>query len=72
MTSEKDRLPVEETEFEKPEDGYEKGFETSSSEIDMVELEAHDDVLTRKMKLINDAIDEIGFTWYHLKLAFLP
>ncbi|KAG2734770.1 hypothetical protein G9P44_002776 [Scheffersomyces stipitis] len=71
MTSEKDRLPVEETEFEKPEDGYEKGFETSSSEIDMVELEAHDDVLTRKMKLINDAIDEIGFTWYHLKLFFL-
>ncbi|KAK6458396.1 inorganic phosphate transporter [Scheffersomyces xylosifermentans] len=37
----------------------------------MVELEAHDDILSRKMKLINDAIDEIGFTWYHLKLFFL-
>ncbi|EDK47340.1 Inorganic phosphate transporter [Lodderomyces elongisporus] len=30
-----------------------------------------DDVLTKKMKLINDAIDEIGFTPYHLKLFFL-
>ncbi|ODV82293.1 inorganic phosphate transporter [Suhomyces tanzawaensis NRRL Y-17324] len=30
-----------------------------------------DMILREKMKLINDAIDEIGFTWYHLKLFFL-
>ncbi|KAI5949572.1 FGR2 [Candida jiufengensis] len=30
-----------------------------------------DEVLHKKMKLINDAIDEIGFTPYHLKLFFL-
>ncbi|KAK6460623.1 inorganic phosphate transporter [Scheffersomyces coipomensis] len=37
----------------------------------MVDLEANDVILMRKMKLVNDAIDEIGFTWYHLKLFFL-
>lgn len=30
-----------------------------------------DEVLSKKIKLINDAIDEIGFTPYHLKLFFL-
>lgn len=45
--------------------------DTLSSDVDMVELEGHDDVLTKKMKLINDAIDEVGFTPYHLKLFFL-
>lgn len=30
-----------------------------------------DSVLNKKLKLINDAIDEIGFTPYHLKLFFL-
>ncbi|EMG47391.1 SPAPB1E7.08c Uncharacterized MFS-type transporter PB1E7.08c [Candida maltosa Xu316] len=33
--------------------------------------ELSDSVLNRKLKLINDAIDEIGFTPYHLKLFFL-
>ncbi|KAK6202542.1 inorganic phosphate transporter [Scheffersomyces amazonensis] len=37
----------------------------------MVDLESNDDILKKKMKLVNDAIDEIGFTWYHLKLFFL-
>ncbi|CAK9442138.1 uncharacterized protein LODBEIA_P58810 [Lodderomyces beijingensis] len=32
---------------------------------------SEDTVLDRKMKLVNDAIDEIGFTPYHLKLFFL-
>lgn len=41
-----------------------------SSERDMVGLDS-DEILHRKMILINDAIDEIGFTWYHLKLFFL-
>ena len=47
-------------------------FEDSTSlEFDMVGLEANDVILHRKMVLINDAIDEIGFTPYHLKLFFL-
>ncbi|WLF81262.1 hypothetical protein PVL30_005059 [Lodderomyces elongisporus] len=45
--------------------------DTTSSEFDMIELEANDAILHHKMKLINDAIDEIGFTPYHLKLFFL-
>jgi MFS family permease len=44
---------------------------SSDNERDMVELEGYDDILTKKMRLVNDAIDEIGFTWYHLKLFFL-
>ncbi|CAL1189364.1 unnamed protein product [Candida parapsilosis] len=53
-------------------DEDEKYFEDStSSEFDMVDLEANDEILHAKMKLINDAIDEIGFTPYHLKLFFL-
>ncbi|EGW30161.1 uncharacterized protein SPAPADRAFT_63768 [Spathaspora passalidarum NRRL Y-27907] len=45
----------------------------SSSEIDldMDDLDGNDHILHEKMKLINDAIDEIGFTPYHLKLFFL-
>lgn len=43
----------------------------SSDDIDMVDLEANDLILHEKMKLVNDAIDEIGFTPYHLKLFFL-
>ena len=46
-------------------------YEDMSSGNDMYELEANDLILARKMKLINDAIDEIGFTPYHLKLFFL-
>ncbi|KAL7663274.1 Major facilitator superfamily (MFS) profile domain-containing protein [[Candida] zeylanoides] len=38
---------------------------------DMSELEGNDAALSAKMRLINDAIDEIGFTPYHLKLFFL-
>ncbi|EMG47672.1 SPAPB1E7.08c Uncharacterized MFS-type transporter PB1E7.08c [Candida maltosa Xu316] len=45
--------------------------DTTSSEFDMVGLEANDMVLHQKMTLINNAIDEIGFTRYHLKLFFL-
>ncbi|KAI5959723.1 uncharacterized protein KGF55_004955 [Candida pseudojiufengensis] len=44
---------------------------TSSENFDMIELEANDEILHLKMKLINDTIDEIGFTPYHLKLFFL-
>lgn len=52
-------------------DEDEKYFEDSTSlEFDMVDLEANDEILHAKMKLINDAIDEIGFTPYHLKLFF--
>lgn len=38
---------------------------------DMYAVEASDQVLVRKMKLVNNAIDEIGFTWYHFKLFLL-
>ncbi|KAI5970737.1 FGR2 [Candida margitis] len=42
---------------------------TLNEETEIYQLK--DEVLTKKMKLINDAIDEIGFTPYHLKLFFL-
>lgn len=40
-------------------------------DLDMIGLEGDDIILHRKMQLVNDAIDEIGFTPYHLKLFFL-
>lgn len=46
-------------------------LESSSFDGDLVELDAGDEVLTEKMRLVNDALDEIGFTPYHLKLFFL-
>lgn len=39
--------------------------------VDMAELDQSDVIMQRKMKLINDALDEIGFTWYHFKLFCL-
>ncbi|KAF6015339.1 hypothetical protein HII13_000276 [Brettanomyces bruxellensis] len=46
--------------------------DSSSSEdetlIDMVEVENDDPALSKKIHLINNAIDEIGFTWWHVKL----
>ncbi|EGW30159.1 uncharacterized protein SPAPADRAFT_63767 [Spathaspora passalidarum NRRL Y-27907] len=44
---------------------------SSISDGDGELYELSDSVLHQKMKLINDAIDEIGFTPYHLKLFFL-
>lgn len=38
---------------------------------DMADLDRNDIIMQRKMKLINDALDEIGFTWYHFKLFCL-
>lgn len=35
---------------------------------DNTAVEATDSVLAKKIHLINDAIDEMGFTWYHAKL----
>ncbi|ODV96013.1 hypothetical protein PACTADRAFT_56605 [Pachysolen tannophilus NRRL Y-2460] len=43
----------------------------SLNEKDMLGLEGDDYVLAKKMSLVNDALDEIGFTPYHLKLFFL-
>lgn len=45
--------------------------DTDVSDQDMVGLEGDDIILHHKMKLLNDAIDEIGFTWYHFKLFLL-
>lgn len=42
-----------------------------TTDLDMSGLYDSDFVLYRKLSLINDAIDEIGFTPYHLKLLFL-
>ncbi|SGZ50203.1 CIC11C00000005253 [Sungouiella intermedia] len=36
--------------------------------MDLTQVEGNDKVLARKMFLINNALDEIGLTWYHLKL----
>ncbi|GME99939.1 hypothetical protein B5S28_g2074 [[Candida] boidinii] len=42
---------------------------TKCSDIDY--LQDSDVVLSKKINIINDAIDEIGFTWYHAKLFCL-
>lgn len=46
-------------------------YAESSSLKDMHADTENDVILTNKMKLINDALDQIGFTPYHLKLFFL-
>ncbi|GME68380.1 unnamed protein product [[Candida] boidinii] len=38
------------------------------TKTDMALVESGDEVLAKKMYLVNNAIDEIGFTWYHAKL----
>jgi len=38
---------------------------------DLLDLESVDPVLNAKMRLVNDAIDEIGFTGYQTKLFVL-
>jgi hypothetical protein len=38
---------------------------------DLLDLESVDPVLNAKMRLVNDAIDEIGFTGYQAKLFVL-
>ncbi|KAK6873457.1 MFS siderochrome iron transporter 1 [Candida tropicalis] len=45
--------------------------ETNSSDFDMIGLEGDDTILHEKIILLNNAIDEIGFTPYHLKLFLL-
>ncbi len=52
------------------------GFERQYSDVsvqkgDLLSLEHVDPVLNAKMHLVNDAIDEIGFTTYQMKLFFL-
>lgn len=42
-----------------------------SIENDNTAVESKDAVLARKIHLINDAIDEMGFTWYHAKLFLI-
>lgn len=43
----------------------------SSHGGDLLDLESTDPVLNAKMRLVNDAIDEIGFTGYQAKLFVL-
>jgi MFS family permease len=38
---------------------------------DMSEMESRDSALSQKIHLINNAIDEIGFTYYHAKLFLI-
>jgi MFS family permease len=47
-------------------DLVEKGESDYSNDLTAVEF--GDLVLQRKIHLVNDAIDEIGFTWFHVKL----
>lgn len=59
---------------EKKEENLELSPNASLSSIeksDASEMELGDSVLTQKMRLINHAMDQIGFTRYHLKLFFL-
>ncbi|KAG7924659.1 hypothetical protein KL925_005090 [Ogataea polymorpha] len=46
----------------------ESGLMPEISKVDNIAVEKKDVVLSKKMYLINNAIDEIGFTWYHAKL----
>lgn len=46
-------------------------FDTSSDSLDLTSLDGNDVVMGKKMRLVNDALDEIGFTPYHVKLFFL-
>lgn len=46
-------------------------FDSSSGSLDLVSLEGNDVVMGKKMRLINNTLDEIGFTPYHVKLFFL-
>lgn len=50
--------------------GSSRGF-FQTGHTDIADLTSQDPVLTAKIKLINDALDEIGFTWYHFKLFCL-
>lgn len=43
----------------------------STQKGDLLDLESVDPVLNAKMRLVNDAIDEIGFTGYQVKLFIL-
>nr|QFR37114.1 MFS transporter [Cyberlindnera americana] len=43
----------------------------SDSNKELADLTSQDPALTAKIHLINDALDEIGFTWYHFKLFCL-
>lgn len=45
--------------------------EISLQKGDLLNLESVDPVLNAKMHLVNNAIDEIGFTPYHAKLFVL-
>ncbi|KKA20327.1 Uncharacterized protein T310_5655, partial [Rasamsonia emersonii CBS 393.64] len=40
-------------------------------EGDLISLDQVDSALALKMRLVNDAIDKLGFTTYHVKLFFL-
>lgn len=49
-------------------EGYlEKGLPSDISK-DLTIVEDGDIALSRKIHLINNAIDEIGFTWFHVQL----
>ena len=41
------------------------------AQITKKDMVVKDDALSRKMFLVNNALDEIGFTWYHAKLFML-
>ncbi|ODV87444.1 hypothetical protein CANARDRAFT_5975 [[Candida] arabinofermentans NRRL YB-2248] len=46
----------------------EMALDSKITKTDLAEAESSDPALARKIFLINNALDEIGFTWYHAKL----
>lgn len=55
-----------------PDAVHERGSDDISIQKgDLLNLESVDPVLNAKMHLVNNAIDEIGFTPYHAKLFVL-
>lgn len=53
------------------EGGYSSDDTSSIGKSDILSREGVDPVLSAKMHLVNNAIDEIGFTGYHWKLFVL-
>lgn len=64
MSEEKKDKPLDAIDIESTSSGI-------STARDMVDLEEGDDVLAMKMKLVNDALDKIGFTWFHFSYMII-
>ncbi|RSL86875.1 hypothetical protein CEP52_015689 [Fusarium oligoseptatum] len=65
-------LPLKEHRLSTSPQGDSDGFDTSESAgKDILEFDIEDEVLALKIRLVNDANDELGWTPFHWKLFFL-